>query len=285
MPHFTSYDGTALAYHEAGVGDPLVCLPGGPGRASAYLGDLGGLATHRRLVLLDHRGTGASAVPEDPATYRCDRLVEDVDALRAELGLDRMDLLAHSAAGNLAVLYAARYPDRLRRLVLVTPGLAAAGIEETDEEWREAVERFSGEPWYATAHAALMAWDAGDDRQENRDAAAPFFYGRWDGVTAAHAAPGFEDRSPAFAAGYYAAGAFDPPRTRALLAGARVPVLVVAGGRDMAPTPRRAGELAALFPDGRIVLDPDAAHYPWITDPGRFVAAVAGFLAGAADRP
>ncbi len=279
MPHFTSYDGIELAYHVTGDGDPLVCLPGGPGRASAYLGDLGGLAARRRLVLLDNRGTGASAVPRDPATYRCDRLVEDVEALRAELGLGRMDLLAHSAAGNLAVLYAARHPDRLRRLVLVTPDLAAAGIELTDEEWLEAVERFSGEPWYAKAHAALMAWDAGDDRQENRDAAAPFFYGRWDDVIAAHALPGFEDRSPAFAEGYAADGAFDPPRTRSALTGVRAPVLVVAGGRDMAPTPRRAGELAALFPDGRLVVDPDAAHYPWVTGPDAFVRAVGDFLA------
>jgi pimeloyl-ACP methyl ester carboxylesterase len=52
-----------------------------------------------------------------------------------------MDLLAHSAAGNLAVLYAARYPDRLRRLVLVTPGLQAAGVGLTDDEWHTALQQ------------------------------------------------------------------------------------------------------------------------------------------------
>src|SRR4029450_2944157 len=45
---------------------PLVCLPGGPGRAADYLGDLGGLSAHRQLVLLDNRGTGASATPAAP---------------------------------------------------------------------------------------------------------------------------------------------------------------------------------------------------------------------------
>src|SRR5512138_363590 len=187
MPRFDSYDGTSLAYHESGSGQPLVCLPGGPARPSAYLGDLGGLAAHRGLVRLDQRGTGSSAVPTDPATYRCDRLVEDVEALRAHLGLVRMDLLAHSAAGNLAVLYAARYPDRLRRLVLVTPGLRAVGIEPTDDEWRAALARQSDQPWYPDAYEAIMAWDAGDDSQENRTRAAPFFYGVWNEATAAHA--------------------------------------------------------------------------------------------------
>lgn len=66
MPTFSAYDTTPLAYHLVGEGEPLICLPGGPMRASAYLGDLGGLAARRRLVLLDLRGTGASGVPEDP---------------------------------------------------------------------------------------------------------------------------------------------------------------------------------------------------------------------------
>ncbi|WP_410169435.1 alpha/beta fold hydrolase, partial [Actinacidiphila rubida] len=84
MPTFSAPDGTVLSYRTAGGegGAPLVCLPGGPMRASAYLGDLGGLAAHRRLVLLDLRGTGGSAVPEDRATYRVDRQVPDVEALR-----------------------------------------------------------------------------------------------------------------------------------------------------------------------------------------------------------
>ena len=43
MPSFASYDGTELAYRILGDGPPLVCLPGGPGRAAGYLGDLGGL--------------------------------------------------------------------------------------------------------------------------------------------------------------------------------------------------------------------------------------------------
>jgi pimeloyl-ACP methyl ester carboxylesterase len=86
---FDGADGTRLAYHQAGEGRPLICLPGGPMQASAYLGDLGGLSAHRWLVLLDLRGTGASALPADPTSYRCDRQVDDVEALRMHLGLGR----------------------------------------------------------------------------------------------------------------------------------------------------------------------------------------------------
>jgi pimeloyl-ACP methyl ester carboxylesterase len=70
MPAFHAVDGTTLAYHVQGEGAPLVCVPGGPMRDSLYLGDLGGPAAVRRLITLDLRGTGQSAVPADPASYR-----------------------------------------------------------------------------------------------------------------------------------------------------------------------------------------------------------------------
>ena len=90
MARFASYDGTQIGYRVLGAGPPLVCLPGGPGRASEYLGDLGGLSRSRQLILPDTRGTGQSADARDPGSYRCDRLAGDVEALRAHLGLDRM---------------------------------------------------------------------------------------------------------------------------------------------------------------------------------------------------
>ena len=152
---FYGTDGTRLAYHQAGEGDPLICLPGGPMQASAYLGDLGGLSARRSLVLLDLRGTGESAVPANPASYRCDRLVSDVEALRAHLGQDRIDLLGHSAGGALAVLYAARYPHRISRLVLVNPSPRAVGLEITDSERRQVAELRRGEAWFPDAFAAF----------------------------------------------------------------------------------------------------------------------------------
>jgi pimeloyl-ACP methyl ester carboxylesterase len=276
---FASYDGTVLAYHEKGDGPPLVCVPGGPGRASAYLGDLGGLSAHHRLILLDNRGSGASAIPHDPSTYRCDRLVDDVEALRVHLGLETMDLLSHSAAGNIATLYAARYPDRLRRLVLVAPGWRATGLEFTDEEWIAALQRRANEPWYPGAYAAMMRLNDGEVTQENRIAASPLFFGRWNAEALAFAESEPAQKSPAASAGFAAGAAFgDPAQTRAALARLDAPVLLVGGDLDAAPTVRLLTEFAALFPQGRLAVQPGAGHCPWIDDPAAFVATVTTFL-------
>ena len=278
MARFASYDGTQIGYRVLGSGPPLVCLPGGPGRASEYLGDLGGLSRSRRLIMPDTRGTGESDDAGDPLSYRCDHLVGDVEALRAHLGLDRMDLLGHSAAGNLAVLYAAAHPQRVAHLILVTPGLRAVGIEETDGQWRAALARRSGEPWYPGALAAVGKAEAGDDTAETRRGYMPFFYGRWDAAARAHVDAGVSERSRPVRDGFAAAGAFNPAATREAVGRLAAPVLVYAGELDASPAPGTAAAAARLFPDATVTVQPGAAHFPWLDDPAFFTTAITSFL-------
>lgn len=178
MPSFTAHDGTSLAYHVAGDGSPVICLPGGPMQDAGYLGDLGGLADRHRLLLVDPRGTGASGTPADTSSYRCDRLVDDVEALREHLGLAHLDLLGHSAGANLAVLYAARHPDRVSSLVLVAPSTYAVGITASTEARREVVRLREGEPWFDSASAAFERINAGEALDTDWSALTPLRYGR-----------------------------------------------------------------------------------------------------------
>lgn len=206
METFTSYDGTELAFRTVGDGPPLLVLPGGPGRAAAYLGDLGDLAATRTLILPDTRGTGASATPADPGTFRVDRLVDDVEALRRHLGLERVDLLGHSAGGGLALLYAAEHPDRLTGLVLATPSLTAVGAA-SDLGAEQVIAARAAEPWHAEALAAYRKVKSARTFAEaapHRMAFEPLMYGRWDDTARAHAAADPAQRSLAVSEHYYA---------------------------------------------------------------------------------
>ncbi|GAB1333836.1 alpha/beta hydrolase [Streptomyces sp. E-15] len=276
MPLFTATDGTRLAYHLRGTGEPLAVLPGGPMRASTYLGDLGGLTAHRRLALLDLRGTGDSADPADPATYRCDRMVGDVEVWRAHMGLEHIDLLAHSAGAALAMLYAARYPHRIRRLVLITPNPSALGIRATPGERLAAARLRADEPWFPRAFPAFRGWLTGE--ADFDDVFLPFFYGRWDDPARAHAEAEPEQTNEEAGERYLAAGAFTPRETRAALAALAAPVLVHAGGADNNPRPALARRTAEAFGRGEVTVQPGAAHYPWLDDPERFLDGVLSFL-------
>ncbi|MFH8371027.1 alpha/beta fold hydrolase [Streptomyces sp. NPDC018031] len=274
MPTFTAPDGTRLAYREHGDGDPVLCVPGGPAD-SGYLGDLGGLGAHRRLIVLDLRGTGRSAIPEDTSSYRCDRLVDDVEALRAHLALPRVDLLGHSAGANIAAQYAARHPAAVGRLALITPGTRAVGIPISGETRRGLARLRKDEPWFPEAFAALEALT--DGTGADWEAIAPFRYGRWDAAARSHHAAGRPDNPDAVAA-FGAEGAFHPEATRAALAALAAPVLLLAGEFDLNSPPTAVAEFAEVFPDATLVVQPGAGHYPWLDDADRFLAATVAFL-------
>jgi len=276
---FASYDGTQLGYRAVGNGPPLVCLPGGPGRAAEYLGTLGGLDQSRRLVLLDPRGVGRSADSADPETFRVDRMADDVDALRVHLGLERMDLLAHSAGAILATLYAAAHPDRISRLVLVTPGLAAVGVDATEEELRAVVESRSAEPWYPAARAALEEMLAGSMSLAAFAGSRPLFYGRWDDAARAHAMVGVADRHLAERTGYFDGAELDPAAVTAALGTLGGPALLYAGDEDPLVTPAMVRRAAPLFREASVIIQPGTGHFPWVEDPAAFAAAVNAFLA------
>lgn len=275
----TADDGTRLAAHLIGAGPPLLCLPGGPLLDAAYLGDLGGLSERRRLVLLDPRGSGASDHTDDLTAYRCDRMIADVEGHRRYLGLDAIDLLAHSAGANLAYRYAEHFPDRVGRLVLVTPSVFALGIAVPDADRREIAELRKNESWYPEAAAALAAIQDGAATQDSWAAIKPFTYGRWDEATQAYDASMEARRNPDAAAAFVADGALDPPATRGALAALDVPVLVLAGGWDVGNPPRVMAQVADLFPRARLVVQPDAGHFPWVDHAARFRESVSAFLA------
>ncbi len=279
MTSFSSYDGTRLAYTESGSGPRLVCLPGGPGRASAYLEDLGGLEEERTLVLLDTRGTGHSELPADPATMRFDRLAEDVEALREHLGEEQLDLLGHSAGSIVAQAYAARFPDRVRSLALVTPSDRLQGGDRGDVAGIRASR--ADEPWYADAAEAQEALADAPPAQQQAlvRATRPFFYGRWDQRTQAHAATADRQTSKRAELGFgVGTEQVDVPAMLSALAALQVPVLVVGGERDALTGLDSVARVAASFARAETVVLPRAGHFPWVDEPEAFRDAVSGFL-------
>jgi pimeloyl-ACP methyl ester carboxylesterase len=273
----TAADGTRLALHVLGEGPPLVCIPGGPGRASAYLEDLAGLAASRTLLRLDLRGTGQSELPDDRDSLTFPRLADDIEALRVGRGLDRIDLLAHSAGCFTALAYAVAHPGRLARMVLVTP--SGRGFGDVDDDIAAIRARRAGEPWYAEA-VALEAEAAGfppHRRDRAQRELRMFNYGRWDDRTRAHAAS-TDGQMSLRAMAAFGPGDLDRDAFVAGLRACPSPTLVVVGEVD-GMTGVKAGHLvAAMLPDARVVELADAGHFPWVDAPDAFRRAVTAFL-------
>ena len=94
---------------------------GGPQLGHQYMRPLDPLGEDYRLVYYDARGSGRTETG-DPSQLSFAGAVEDLEALRQALELDRISLLGHSLGGHIAYLYASRYPERMESLILVDVG-------------------------------------------------------------------------------------------------------------------------------------------------------------------
>jgi esterase len=125
---FVTANGLALHYLDwggGGQGVPILLLHGLRDRVPAVRLVAPALVGHGRVLALDQRGHGGSDWP--PTGYAPEDFAADVAAF-----LDALDLAAtppvvvgHSMGGRTALAFAARYPDRLRGLVVVDVGAGA----------------------------------------------------------------------------------------------------------------------------------------------------------------
>lgn len=277
----TTRDGRALAYEVRGEGDPLLCHPGGPGFSGAYLGNLGGLEGTHSLVVLDPRGSGGSDPPGSPDAYALDDYVSDFELTRAHLGLERVDVLAHSHGSLVALLHASRYPDRVKRLVLVAAG--ARFQQEQIEAMQAAIEQSSNEPWFADASEAMRAEQEGefrDDAELGRLVARelPFYFAHFGEAERAFVDHALEQPVHAAALRYFNANEFLTFDLRPALAGIAARTLVLAGEQDFILGPRACQEVADGISGARLHVLEGVGHMPWVEQPATFVAAVSDFL-------
>jgi len=281
MPALTTEDGRSLFYELRGSGESLACHPGGPGFSGAALGDLGGLAAVRTLVVLDPRGTGRSEPPGSADAYTLDDYVADLGQLQDHLGIDRMDLLGHSHGSLVALLYAARYPDRIRRLVLVTVGTRFR--EEQLQAMREAMQRRSGEPWFDDASAALREEQDGkfsNDVELGRLVARelPFYFAHYGEREHAFAQLALEQPVHAAALRFFNTHEFLTFDLRSALADVTAPTLVLAGAKDFILGPDECREVSDGIGDARLEVLDEAGHMPWVERPEEFASTVGHFL-------
>ena len=134
-------NGVDLFTRQIGAGPMVVGLHGGPGAHHDYLlpqYDL--LARGRTLFYYDQRGGGKSPVAREvPVGWR--EHVADLEALRDQLGIERLTVCGYSWGGLLAILYLLEHPNRVERLALVSPASITAAYRAEFE--RRFAERMS----------------------------------------------------------------------------------------------------------------------------------------------
>ena len=136
MPH-ANVNGTQLYYEETGEGFPLVWSHEFGGDYRSWEPQVRYFARRYRVITYNNRGYPPSAVPEDPAAYSNEILVEDLFHLLRHLGIEQAHVGGLSMGGNVALNFGLTYPRMAKSLIVAACGSGTVQREQFVEEYRQ----------------------------------------------------------------------------------------------------------------------------------------------------
>jgi proline iminopeptidase len=275
-----------LYYEQAGnpEGRPVIFLHGGPGGGIVPVYRRFFDPDAYRIVLLDQRGCGKSTPKDELHDNTTGHIVEDMEALRTHLGIDRWQVFGGSWGSTLALAYAQRYPGRVLEIVLrgATPwrqvdmewefGQAAAVWPEV---WHKVTE-WLGESEFQPVLDAF--WERLDSDDETVRTEAALLWGEWEVVKCSLVpewdpesewAGSYVDGLARIECHYTRNGAFldhDGQLLDEMDRIADIPGVIVQGRYDMCTNMDGAWQIARRWPAGELRIVPDGGHL--LTDPG-----------------
>ena len=252
-------NGCGIYYETFGGGDPLLLVAGQASDHHGWDGVREGLQTRYHVIVYDHRGTGLSDKPKEPA-YTTRLLAADAIAVLDSLGIERAHAYGVSMGGRVCQWLGIEHGARVASLILcsTTPGnahgvardseISAAMIKgPTDlEAARLVISTVFSSGWIATHREVLVAW------QE-------------------HSAPPF-----AQALHYQCSDAHD---AWALLPTIKNPTLVLHGSADRLNPAANAPLLASAIPGAELRMIEGGLHGAYLERAGECNAVVMDFLA------
>ena len=272
--------GVDLYYNKVGNGpETLVVIM----IAESLVDDLAPLAEGRTLIFYNPRGRGKSS-RIDASKVAFENDFRDLEAVRKHFKLEKMALLGWSHYGMMTARYAMRHPERVTRLIQLTP--AGPRSEPYLEQGRaEQRSRVDGEAWgelQKKRESGAFKDDPGAECRAFRKVILPAFFGD---PKAAQRVPADDcdlpneqiaNQTAWWGALFASVGTYD---VRSELRGLKVPRLVIAGEKDFIPM-AAAREWVEGMPEARLLVLQGVGHFPHVEARETLVKALDAFLDG-----
>ena len=266
---FAEVNGTRLYYEVAGEGYPLVLMHGGIMDNTMWDDQFAEFARHYRVIRYDLRGYGQSALPGSESFS----MRGDLRALLTFLGIEKTNVLGISMAGSIAIDFTLDYPDMVRALILVAPGVSGYDYDsaETEDEkamFQEIEAAYERNDLERATELEMRAWVDGPNRTPEQ--VVPQVRKRVYDMNL---------RNNRRAAGieWPATQKLEPPAFERL-AEIRVPTLLIVGDGDVHEQITVVDALATKIPGARKAVMHGVAHVPNMERPAEFNQLVLDFL-------
>jgi len=247
------------SYSIEGTGPALFLIHGIGARRATFAGLIGALKDRFTCISYDLRGHGESAIPQ--GRFGLDDLVDDLEALRARLGIEQAHFAGHSLGGMIGPAYALRYPERVLSLGLWS---TAAFRTEDDSAKVKAVvaamrERGIGQVldtltarWFTDDFAAAHPDVIERRKKQVMDTSAEVFLNVFDIYAETEMAPWLHQIA--------------------------APAQVLTGENDGGCNPRLNRQIVQAIPSAELVILPDLKHAIFIEATDKVVPHVRRFL-------
>jgi proline iminopeptidase len=274
-------DGHKLYWETSGNphGFPALFLHGGPGSGTSPKQRRFFDPASYRIVLFDQRGSGKSEPFASLEHNTTPKLVEDIEALRVHLGVDKWLVFGGSWGSTLALAYAQAHPDRVASLVL--RGIFLLRRSELKFFYQEGSSWLFPDAWEAYL-APIPVEERGEliaayhKRLTSEDAsvraAACVAWSTWEGRTSKlledaelvgqFSSDRFAESLARIECHYFVNGGF--MEEGALLGGIdairHIPTVIVQGRYDVVCPAKSAWDLHTAWPEAKFEIIPDSGH-------------------------
>jgi 3-oxoadipate enol-lactonase len=217
------------------------------------------LAPYFRCITYDLRGHGGSEGADQP--FGLDEFVADLEALRAQLGIERAHFVGHSLGGMIAPAYAHAHLDRVKSVSLIST--AAFRSQEAKVNLANFVKRIDDGGPAAIVDTLLDRWFTDRFRQEHSD------------VVAARKEQVLKLNPRVYRETY---NVFATAETGPWLSDIKAPVLVMTGEFDAGCGPALNAKMAKALPHSELRILPELRHSILVEAPDAVGAALLPFL-------
>ncbi len=281
---FLSINGANIWYESEGQGDPIILIAGGPGVSHTYFHPfLSGLADTFRVIYFDAFGTGKSDRASSVEQYTFDREVEEVEALRKALNIERVSIFGHSYGGMVAQAYAVRHSDSVSRLILCDAPHSAEAWQAGNDVVNAEIRNQFPEAWERVLHVRSQGFHSSS--KELQDAFGPipltlYVYHHPENAEKAVFESNHEvaQQIAGDDADFIVAGDLGHLDLRRSLAKLQMPVMILTGRFDRIFPPRLAAEYKHFLPNAQFVVFEESGHAPFIEETSKFIEVVKTFL-------
>ncbi|KIW87641.1 uncharacterized protein Z519_11615 [Cladophialophora bantiana CBS 173.52] len=259
---------------------PLVVHPAPWGvGAELYINAFSRLSSKYTVIVPSPRGNDDSQRPSSLQEMSSRHIVDDLEALRAYLGLEKIRVMGHSSGGTIALGYAIAYPSRVEKLVASNSDLL--GYARKDRSFFEEAFKLFFEN-LPTDDAEFKQFilkilpmyfalpDLGGPAE---------FEKQWTGEPSLWAYGSYYAADSASAPGEGAPGDGNAKWNQAAeLHKVTAPTLVLTGRQDRAAAPEVSAAIASGVQRSKLAILEPCGHMPWVEQPEEFWSVVEGFL-------